>query len=490
MKKKNNTELKDFFEDEDKTLNAETMFHKNMKVYGLDVLEDRALADYRDGLKPAQRRLMWTAKELKATWDNKTVKSARITGDCMGKYHPHSSSYGSLGTLVDCEYPMIYGQGNWGSLTDGAAAERYTEAKISQLGMKMLECMDVADYVPNYTGEFKEPIVLTTRVPNFFINECAGIAVGLSCNIPAHNLKEVVDAMKVVVKKGEATKLKDIMKFLKGPDYKYGGKIISTQQEIESLYKNGEGAIKYECDYTLTREKKNMLLTVTGFCPGFSPETFINKMISLIDDKVVIYVNDSSTKDEPCKLEVLLSNEDDFEKKIHKHLIKSVSYRYYAIEREKSNDVEKDVDTKVIMPNMVELMNMWVNWRKDVETKMCEVEKKLTEERKQKLDWRLLASQNLKVVVKGLEDKDPIKYIAENMPGLKGKTFATDAAKYICDQRVINLQKVDQDKIKNEIQDNVKHIKELEHDIANIDDVVIRELDKLKPFYRDRKLKV
>ncbi|MBO7526343.1 MAG: hypothetical protein J6T74_00425, partial [Clostridia bacterium] len=216
MKKKNNTELKDFFEDENKTLNAETMFHKNMKVYGLDVLEDRALADYRDGLKPAQRRLMWTAKELKATWDNKTVKSARITGDCMGKYHPHSSSYGSLGTLVDCEYPMIYGQGNWGSLTDGAAAERYTEAKISQLGMKMLECMDVADYVPNYTGEFKEPIVLTTRVPNFFINECAGIAVGLSCNIPAHNLKEVVDAMKVVVKKGEATKLKDIMKFLKG----------------------------------------------------------------------------------------------------------------------------------------------------------------------------------------------------------------------------------------------------------------------------------
>lgn len=703
MKKNNNTELKDFFEDENKTINAETMFHKNMKVYGLDVLEDRALADYRDGLKPAQRRLMWTAKELKATWENKTVKSARITGDCftgdteiltvnneklpiaklekmieqgenvytfsssetgeievskvvkcwkktetdnlvkvyldndtyfectpdhkimlrdgtyqkaielkentslmplyfgdntldgrrqiidnkigktisvyklagkhkdcdmsellneenwnkyirnnneltyktaiskqvysqlfanynhkvlkveklklnekvavynvevdskyhnfplgngvfvkncMGKYHPHSSSYGSLGTLVDCEYPLVYGQGNWGSLTDGAAAERYTEAKISQLGMKMLECMDVADYVPNYTGEFKEPIVLTTRVPNFFINECAGIAVGLSCNIPAHNLKEVVEAMKVVVKKGEATKLKDIMKYLKGPDYKYGGKIISTHEEIESLYKNGEGAIKYECDYTLTREKKNMLLTVTGFCPGFSPESFINKMISLIDEKVVIYVNDSSTKDEPCKLEVLLSNEEDFEKKIHKHLIKSVSYRYYAIEREKSNDVEKDVDTKVIMPNLVELMNMWVNWRKKVETKMCEVEKKITEEKKQKLDWRLLASQNLKVVVKGLEDKDPINYIAENMPGLKGKTFATDAAKYICDQRVISLQKVDQDKIKNEIQDNVKHIKELENDIANIDDVVIRELDKLKPFYRDRKLKV
>ena len=377
-----------------------------------------------------------------------------------------------------------------GSLTDGAAAERYTEAKISQLGMKMLECMDVADYVPNYTGEFKEPIVLTTRVPNFFINECAGIAVGLSCNIPAHNLKEIVEAMKVVVKKGESTKIKDIMKYIKGPDYKYGGKILSTPKEIEDIYKNGEGSIKYECDYTLTKEKKNVLLTVTGYCPGFSPNAFINKMISLIDDKVVIYVNDCSTKSEPCKLEVLINSEEDFEKKIHKQLIKSESYRFYAIEREKSKAIEKDVDTKILIPNMLDLMNMWVDWRKDIETKMCQVEKKLTEEKKQKADWRLIASNNLKVVIKGLEDKDPVKYIAENMPGIKGTKTAIEASKFICDQRVISLQKIDQDKMKKDIKDYEQHIKELDYDIAHIDDVVIRELDKLKPFYRDRMLKV
>lgn len=377
-----------------------------------------------------------------------------------------------------------------GSLTDGPAADRYTEAKISQFGMKMLECMDVADYVPNYTGEFKEPVVLTTRAPNFFINECAGIAVGLSCNIPAHNLKEIVEAMKVVVKKGESTKIKDIMKFIKGPDYKYGGKILSTPKEIEHVYKSGEGSIKYECDYTLTKEKKNVLLTVTGYCPGFSPNAFINKMMSLIDDKVVIYVNDCSTKTEPCKLEVLINNEEDFEKKIHKHLIKSESYRFYAIEREKSKAIEKDIDTKILIPNMLELMNMWVDWRKDIETKMCQVEKKLTEEKKQKADWRLIASNNLKIVVKGLEDKDPVKYIAENMPGIKGTKSAIEAAKYICDQRVISLQKIDQDKMKKDIKDYEQHIKDLDNDIAHIDDVVIRELDKLKPFYRDRMLKV
>ena len=186
----------------------------------------------------------------------------------------------------------------------------------------------------------------------------------------------------------------------------------------------------------------------------------------------------------------MLKNESDFESKIHKHLIKTENYRYYAIERTKSKDITKDVETKVLIPNMIDLMNMWVDWRKEVETKMCEVEKGIYEDKKQKMNWRLLASQNLKVVVKALEEKDPVKYIAENMPGLKGKSFAMEAAKYICDQKVISLQKTDQDKIKKDIADYASHIKELENDIAHIDNVVIRELDKLKPFFRDRMLKV
>lgn len=619
---------------DEKKLDGSKMFHDNMKVYGIDVLEDRALADYRDGFKPAQRRLLKTAEDLHATWNNKTVKSARITGDCftgeteiltvnnekikikelermiqndenvytfsssekgsievsrivkcwektkttklvrihldngtyfectpdhkimlrngeykkaidlepstslmplklennhkvvnveeinleipvavynievdskyhnfplangifvkncMGKYHPHSAAYGSLVSMVNAEYPPIFGQGNWGSLTDGPAAERYTEAKISPIGMKMMECNAVAEYVPNYTGEFMEPVVIPSRFPNFFVNDCAGIAVGLSCNIPAHNLKEIVEAFKVVVKKGKDTKIKDIMKHIKGPEYKYGGHILSSPEEIQALYEKGEGSIKYECDYTLTQEKKNTLLTITGYCPGFSPNTFINKMISMIDDKIVIYVNDSSSKTEPCKLEVLLNNRDDFEKKIRKFLQKTESYRFYAIERTKSTNEEKDVETKILIPNMLELMIKWIDWRKEIETKMCEVDKKINETAKQKSNWRLIASQNLKVVVKGLETDDPIKYIAENLPGLKGTKEAMEGAKYICDQRVISLQKIDQEKIKTDIKNYETKIKELQHDIDHIEEVVLRELDKLKPFYKDRVLKI
>lgn len=486
--------ISDFLEVEtdpnQKTVDADSLLKKNIYDYGMDVISDRALSDYRDGLKPAQRRLLKAAEDLHATWNNKTVKSARITGDCMGKYHPHSAAYGSLATMATCEYPIIHGQGNWGSLTDGPAAERYTEAKISQLGMKMLECNDVADMVPNYTGEFMEPVVIPTRFPNFFVNECSGIAVGLSVNIPSHNLKEIVEAMKVVVKKGQATKVKDIMKYLKGPDYKYGGHIISTPAEIAEVYEKGEGSIKYECDYTLKPEKRNVLLTVTGYCPGFSPNAFMKKMDDLIDENIVLYVNDSSTKTDPCKIEVLIKSKEDFEKKIHKQLIKAESYRFYAIERTKSNAVEKDIDTSVLIPNMVDLMNMWVDWRKEIETKMCNVEKGITQDRKKKAEWRLLASKNLKVIMKGLESDDPVTYIAENLPGLKGEPDAMEGAKYICDQRVISLRKIDQEKTEQDIKDLQTHINELDYDIAHIADVVIRELDKLKPFYRDRKLQV
>lgn len=461
-------------------------------ITGIDVISDRALADYRDGLKPAQRRIMKAAKDLHAYWNSKTVKAARIVGDTMGKYHPHGDSgiYTSMVTMANAEYPVMHGEGNWGSLTDGPASSRYTEAKISELGMTMLECDDVAEMVPNYTGEYMEPVVIPTRFPYFFVNDCAGIAVGLSVNIPSHNLKEMIESFKMIVKKGRAAKVKDLMKTLKGPDYKYGGKIISTPEEVAAVYEKGEGSIKYECNYTLTREKKNVLLTITGYCPAFSPNSFISKMDSLIDDGDVISVNDCSTKNDPCRLEVLMKSEEVFEKKVHKHIIKSESYRFYAIERTKSEAVEKDVDTKVIVPNMIDLMNGWIDWRKEIETKVCTAEKIDTEEKKWKSELRLLASQNLKIVVKALETEDPIKYLAENLPGLKEDARALEGAKYICDQRVISLQKIDQEKTKNDIAEHAKRIKELEHDISHIDEVVLRELDKFEKFYRDRKLEV
>lgn len=475
---------------EAKELNATELTSKNMYEYGISVIEDRAIPDYRDGLKPVQRRLLRTADDLHAYANTKTIKSARITGDCMGRYSPHADSYGALVTMVNTEYAPIFGQGNWGDLRNDAASSRYTEAKISSIGMKMLECMDAADFVPNYTGEFKEPVIIPTRFPYFFVNSCSGIAVGISCNIPSHNLEEVVNAFKALIKKGKDATIKDVVKYIKGPDYCYGGKIISDPEEVKALYENGEGSIRYECEYTIQKDRRNWLLTITGYCPGFSPDTFIKKMMELIDEGVVLYVNDSATKDQVCKLEVMFKNEEDFESKIHKHLIKSQSYRYYAVERTKSTSEEKDIDTKIISTNILELMQRWLDWRREVETKMCIAEKTVYENKCWNAYLRLLASKHVNIVMEALKSKSPIDYIAENMPQIKGTKRAVEAAKYICDLKIIAIQQIDQDKMNNDINDYRKRIADLEADINDIDKVVSRELDKLKVFYKPRTLKI
>ena len=475
---------------EAKELNATELTSKNMYEYGISVIEDRAIPDYRDGLKPVQRRLLRTADDLHAYANTKTIKSARITGDCMGRYSPHADSYGALVTMVNTEYAPIFGQGNWGDLRNDAASSRYTEAKISNIGMKMLECMDAADFVPNYTGEFKEPVIIPTRFPYCFVNSCSGIAVGISCNIPSHNLEEVVNAFKALIKKGKDATIKDVVKYIKGPDYCYGGKIISGPEEVKTLYENGEGSIRYECEYTIQKDRRNWLLTITGYCPGFSPDTFIKKMMELIDEGVVLYVNDSATKDQVCKLEVMFKNEEDFESKIHKHLIKSQSYRYYAVERTKSTSEEKDIDTKIISTNILELMQRWLDWRREVETKMCIAEKTVYENKCWNAYLRLLASKHINIVMEALKSKSPIDYIAENMPQIKGTKRAVEAAKYICDLKIIAIQQIDQDKMNNDINDYRKRIADLEAGINDIDKVVSRELDKLKVFYKPRTLKI
>ena len=472
---------------------ADDLLNKNIYDYGIDLLEDRVLADFRDGFKPAQRRIVWTAKDLKAYADSKTIKCGRITGDCMGKYHPHGSAYGSLVSLVNSDYPVLFGQGNFGDINNGPAAERYTEARLSEIGMKCLECMPVADMVPNYGGDLLEPVVIPSRFPNFFVNECAGIAVGLKCDIPAHNLEEIVNALKVVVKKDKATTIKDIMKFIKGPDYAYGGKLISTPTEVESLYEKGEGSLKYECNYTLTQEGAKWLLTITGYCPGFTPATFINKMMTYIKEGHVVYVNDSANKNEKVKLEVLIKSKDFFESKIKKMLSKSCNYRFYAIKRNKSTSIDKDVQVDVLVPNMVELMIDWIDYRKEIETKMTKREIELTTDKVNHLLVKADAVQHLDVIKDALESADPVKHVLANLPFLcnlhaTNAKLAKELAEYLMDQKLSSIRKLDLAKINKELADNNKRIAELNTDLADISKVVLRELDKLKQFYKPRML--
>lgn len=471
--------------------NVSEILHKNIYDYSIDVAEDRALQSFRDGLKPSQRRLIKALMDKNANFNSKTVKSAQIVGAAMGDYHPHGDAglAGALATLVNQQYNLVFGQGNWGSLTDGPASTRYTECKLSELGMKFIECYPVADEVPNYTGEKMEPVDFPTRFPGYFVNGGEGIAVGLSCKLPEHNLEEIVGALKTVLKKGEAATTKDILKHIKGPDYEYGGHMISTADDLKALYDNGHGKVSFECDYELTKQGRNQLLTITGYCPGFSPSSFQNKMISLIDEGYVIYANDCSTKSDPCRFEVLVKDEETFKKHIHKHLIKNETYQFYALDRTKSNSEDKDVDTKILVPNMVDLMNMWLDWRKEVETKVIDLELSKLDEKKFRSLCRLDAAENLDLIKKGLEADDTIEFFKTKMPLFKKiKDRAAEGAQYIADLKLNSIKKVDLEKIRADIGEIDKTIAQLTDDRNNIDRVVLRELDNLKKFFKPRKL--
>lgn len=475
---------------------------RNMTDYSKEVAEDRALQDIKDGFKPVQRRIIWAMSELKAYATSKTLKTARVVGETMGKFHPHgdSSISDAIVTMVNDCTPLIDGQGNFGSLTDDAAANRYTEIRLSKLGMKSLECNEVSDYVPNYTGDMKEPVVVPTRIPYFLLNGSSGIAVGLSCRMPSHNLGELIDAFKYVIRKGEASTVKGVMKYLKGPEYEYGGRILSDEKEIAELYKTGKGAIRYSCDYKFEKQKDgSVTLVITEPCPDFNPAKFLLAMSSLIEDKIVTKAQDATTKKDGFRIEVDLKSPAVFEKYIRKHLEKQVTYQYYAIDRQPAeNNTERDVDVKVLAPNLLEAMNAWIDWRRVVETKMLKLELKRARDKLFKEKLRLNASQNIDIIMAAVkQDKiEPREYLVNKLPilielvkkGKKEKAF--EGADYIGAQQIFSLKKADQSKLNEQIKDSIKNINRIKNDLENIDDVLIHYLNELKPFATPRKLKL
>ena len=222
--------------------------------YAMSVIAARALPDVRDGLKPVQRRILYAMDELNNGPDKPHRKCARIVGDTMGKYHPHgdSSIYGALVNMAQdwsTRYPLVDGHGNFGSVDgDGAAAMRYTEARLSRISVEMLADIgkDTVDFIPNFDETEKEPTVLPSRYPNLLVNGTSGIAVGMATNIPPHNLREVINAVVQIIddiKEDKETTIEEIMQIIKGPDFPTGAQILGTRG-IEEAYRTGRGKIR------------------------------------------------------------------------------------------------------------------------------------------------------------------------------------------------------------------------------------------------------
>ena len=232
--------------------------------YAMSVIASRALPDVRDGLKPVQRRVLYSMVELNNTPDKPHRKCARIVGDTMGKYHPHgdSSIYGALVNMAQdwsFRYPLVDGHGNFGSVDgDGAAAMRYTEARLSKISMKLISDIDkdTVDFIPNFDETEKEPTVLPSRYPNLLVNGTTGIAVGMATNIPPHNLSEVIDATLAVEANPDITVTELLTNYIYGPDFPTGG-IILGKSGIKQAYETGRGMVQIRSKYDI-KELENV----------------------------------------------------------------------------------------------------------------------------------------------------------------------------------------------------------------------------------------
>ncbi|MCR4934495.1 MAG: DNA topoisomerase, partial [Lachnospiraceae bacterium] len=299
--------------EEDRIIQTEysDVMKKSFVDYAMSVIIARALPDVRDGLKPVQRRVLYDMNELGLKYDKPHRKSARIVGDTMGKYHPHgdSSIYEALVVMTQNfkkGMPLVDGHGNFGTVEgDGAAAMRYTEARLEKITQEAILAdldKDVVDFTDNFDATEKEPTVLPCRFPNLLVNGSEGIAVGMATNIPPHNFGEVVEACKAYMKNNDITS-KELMKYIKGPDFPTGG-IVVNQSELAEIYETGMGKIKVRGKVEveeLKGGKTNVVVTEIPYTMiGANIAKFLNDVATLIDTKKtndVIDITNQSNKD-------------------------------------------------------------------------------------------------------------------------------------------------------------------------------------------------
>jgi len=450
---------------------ASDMVEDGLIDYSKTTVEQRALPDFRDGLKPVQRRILYAMYNKGILPDRNLKKSVAIVGEVMAKYSPHGdmSIFDALVHLVQDKHSLVYGLGNWGNEYESAAAARYIDCKLTKLAMQMFEYLDIAEFVPNYSGEFKEPVVLPSKIPLVLLNGESGIAVGISTKIPPHNFKEVVDTLIALV---EDSKI-DIMRYIKGPDYKLGGVLLSSDQKIAEVYSTGKGTLKYRCCYNVVKIGGLYVLEVFNFAPGFSRDSFLEKCENLVNDGLLEYANDDSS-DNMFKISVAAVNTDILKNKIVLELNTTVSYRFYITEREVEN-------VSFRLTNLRDLMLDWLEYQREIRKEYYRYISKKIKIAGAKAQTRLIATKNIDKVADALKQNNPMDYLIENLNINKAQ------AGYILECRVKSLAKLS---IKGQMQE-IRNLKQellyIKDCFNNINREIVKDLKSLKPFFQKRK---
>lgn len=457
--------------------------------YAMSVIVSRALPDVRDGLKPVHRRILYGMSQLGTTPDKPHKKSARIVGEVMGKYHPHgdSSIYGAMVKLAQnfsTRYPLVDGHGNFGSIDgDGAAAMRYTEARMSPFSLQMVRDIekDTVDFMDNFDGEEKEPVVLPSRVPNLLINGSNGIAVGMATSIPPHNLGEVIDACVKMIDDENCT-MEDLIKIIKGPDFPTGAQIMG-KKAVHDAYMTGRGKIQVRSKCQIeetTRGRMRIIVTEIPF--QVNKARLIESMADLVKNKKVEGI--TAIRDESSREGMRIVIE--LKKDTNPNVILNRLYKHTALQSSFSMIMLALVNGEPKILNLYQILDEYLKHQKVVITRRTKFDLNKAEARAHILEGLLIALDNIDEVIKVIrESYDDAK---ERLMVRFGLTEIQ--AKAILDMRLARLQGLEREKLENEHAELMKKIayyKEILADEHKLMGVIKDELLEIKDKYGDKR---
>jgi topoisomerase-4 subunit A len=425
--------------------------------YSMYVILDRALPQIGDGLKPVQRRIIYAMSELGLSASSKPKKSARTVGDVIGKFHPHGDSacYEAMVLMAQdfsYRYPIVIGQGNWGSTDDpkSFAAMRYTESRLAPYAKSMLQELGLGtvDWSPNFDGTLKEPVVLPARLPNLLLNGTTGIAVGMSTDVPPHNLKEVASALIHLIDNPKAS-IANLMKHIKGPDYPTGGELVSSAADIKEIYETGGGTLRLRASYKMEGSE----IVITALPHQISGAKLQEQIAAQMRAKKLPQVDDlrdESDHEERTRLIISKKRGVDVEQ-LMSHLFSTTSLERTV--RVNMNII--GLDGRPRMFNLLEILKEWLKFRKQTVTNRLGHRLQIVEDRLHILDGLLVAYLSIDEVIAIIREEDEPKPVL-----MKRFKLSDIQAEAILNLRLRNLAKLEEMKIKGE-QDGLNEERDL-----------------------------
>ena len=434
--------------------------------YAMSVIASRALPDVRDGLKPVQRRILYSMIELSNTPDKPHRKCARIVGDTMGKYHPHgdSSIYEALVKLAqdfNTRYPLVDGHGNFGSIDgDGAAAMRYTEARLSKISLEMTADLnkDTVDFVPNFDETENEPTVLPSRYPNLLVNGTSGIAVGMATNIPPHNLREVIDAVvKIIdnrINEDRETSIDEILDIVKGPDFPTGGTIIG-KLAIEEAYRTGRAKIRVRAVSNIEpmQNGKNRIV-VTELPYMVNKAKLIEKIAELARDKRIDGITDLRDESDRQGMRICIELRRD----VNPNIVLNQLYKHTQLQDTFGVIMLALVDNQPKVLNLIEMLQYYLLHQEEVVTRRTKYDLNKAEERAHILEGLMIALDNIDRVISIIRNSANVSIAKEGL--IKEFQLSEAQASAIVEMRLRALTGLEREKLENELNELLAKIAE------------------------------